>query len=81
MQACKQSKECFLRVNKTIMFGTNKKKGCHLKVSVKNENCMKFSKKQIYDFWKSGHSFILPLQEYKNKGIIMYKINFLILVI
>ena len=33
----KQSKECFLRVNKTIMFGRNKKKSCHFKVSVKKK--------------------------------------------
>ncbi len=36
----------------------------------KNPKIPKFSKRQIYDFWKSGHSFILPLQEYQKEEMV-----------
>ncbi|MDG2398783.1 MAG: cupin domain-containing protein, partial [Candidatus Marinimicrobia bacterium] len=35
-----------------------------------NPKIPKFSKRQIYDFWKSGHSFILPLQEYQKEEMV-----------
>ena len=29
-----------------------------------------FTKKQIYDFWKNGKSFVIPMAEYQNEGLV-----------